>query len=121
MQLCFILKIEKKHIQNKCTQVLSFLLVILFISMTVVQAFHVHDRSAKLEQSDTGDLTYAVEKCKLCDFYLHKQSESFHVLYPPLLVAPLPTVITHHTCYYIGNYKFTLQGFTNKGPPQVLS
>lgn len=121
MQLCSILKIEKNHIQKKCCQVVSFLMVILFISMTVVQAFHTHDSSVNTEQSDQVDISYAVEKCKICEFYLHKQSETAHSTYPPVLTTPLPTPVKHNTCHYIGNYKFTHQGFTNKGPPGLLS
>lgn len=118
MQLCRVLKVKKNNIQKKCCQVVSFLMVVLFISMTVVQVFHMHDRGVTTEQSGEDDLTYAVEKCKVCDFYFHKQSETIHAAYPPALVTLLPTLITHNTRHYIGNYKFTLQGFTNKGPPQ---
>jgi len=121
MQLCSILKIGKKLIQKKCCQVISFLMVILFISMPLLQAFHTHDSGVNTEQSDQGDISYAVEKCKICDFYLHKQSETIYSTYPPVMVMPLPTLITHNTQHYIGNYKFTLQGFTNKGPPGLLS
>jgi hypothetical protein len=120
MQLCSILKIEKSHIQKKCCQVISFLMVILFISMTLVQSFHAHVSSVITEQSDVGNFTYAIEKCKVCDFYLHKQTESIHSNYPPELATLLPTPISHNTHHYIGNYKFTLQGYTNKGPPQLL-
>jgi hypothetical protein len=118
MQLCIILKIEKSHIQKNRCQVVSFLMVILFISMTLVQTFHAHVSSVNTAQSDEGDFTYAVEKCKICDFYLHKQTETIHSTYPSELATLLPTPISHNTHHYIGNYKFTLQGFTNKGPPQ---
>ena len=89
--------------------------------MSFVQAFHTHDRHVNTEQSDQGDTTHEVEKCKICEFYIHKQNEAIHSFYPPVLAALLPTWIIYNNHFYIGNYKFTLQGFTNKGPPQLLS
>ena len=121
MQLCSILKIEENYIRKKCCQLVSLLMVILFISITMVQVFHTHDDGVNTEHSEKGDISYPVEKCKICDFNVHKQSETTYSTYPPILVTPLPTLITHNTRSYIGNYKFTLQGFTNKGPPGLLS
>jgi hypothetical protein len=121
MQLCGILRIEKNNIAKKCCQVVAFLMVILFVSITVVQAFHTHSQKVNTEQSDEGDLTYAVEKCKICEYYVHKHKQAMYLSYPPVLLMPLPTAFINSTQLYIGNYKFTLQGFTNKGPPLLLS
>lgn len=121
MQLCSILKKKENHIRKKCCQLVSLLMVLVFISMNLVQAFHAHDDAVNTEQSDKGDINYTVEKCKICEFYVHKQSETTYSNCPPALIMPLPTLITHNTRHYIGNYKFTLQGFTNKGPPGLFS
>ncbi len=121
MQLCGILKNEKNHIRKKCCQVISFLLVILFTAMTVVQAFHAHDTVVSTNHADQCLISYGVEKCEICDFYLHKRCETIHPIYPPVLVTPFPTTVIHNSQHYIGNYKFTLQNFTNKGPPELLS
>jgi hypothetical protein len=102
-------------------QAVSFLLIILFLSISVVQIFHSHKTVIKTEQSDEESDGLVTEKCKICDFIIHKHGKAIHLSYTPVISAPLPEPVSYNTFSYIGNYKFTLQGFTNKGPPSLLA
>jgi hypothetical protein len=112
------LKKQRKYIIQKCYQLGSLMLILLFLSITVVQAFHRHDRVVKTEQSSGDeDTVSSAEHCKLCAYLTHKQGKQLFFTYPPVIVLPLPQPISYSTAVFLGNYKFTLQGFTNKGPP----
>lgn len=102
-------------------QVVACLLVMLFLTISVGQLFHSHKTAVKTEQSGAEEGTYVIEKCHICEFYIHKHGKAFSLSYPPVLSVPVPELINHNTHHYIGNYKFTLQGFTNKGPPARLA
>ena len=106
---------------SKYCQAVSFLLIILFLSISVVQILHSHKPVVETEQSDEENDGFVTEKCKICDFFIHKHGKALHLAYPPIISAPLPEPLSYNTFYYIGNYKFTLQGFTNKGPPAPLA
>ena len=121
MQLCSIVKNRKIYTISKYCQVVSLLLIILFLSISVIQIFHSHKTVIKTEQSDEEDNGYVNEKCKICDFFIHKHGKALHLSHPPIISTPLPDPISYNTFSYIGNYKFTLQGFTNKGPPFLLA
>ena len=73
------------------------------------------------EQScNDKDSVSDTEDCKLCDYYSDQQGKQLFLHYPPVLIISLPATETLNTHVVIGNYKFTLQGFTNKGPPTPL-
>jgi hypothetical protein len=105
----------------KCCQTVSFLLIIVFLGISAGQMLHSHKSILKTEQANEDDSGYIGEKCKICEFYVHKQGKVLNLSYPPVFTAPLPEPISYTTHYYIGNYKFTLQGFSNKGPPVLVS
>ncbi|MBS7563888.1 hypothetical protein KHS38_05680 [Mucilaginibacter sp. Bleaf8] len=113
---------RNKHI-SIFSRALACLMVVLFVSISVVQAFHSHTRVVKTEQSDDDgtdeEYVFASDKCKLCDYYAHKHGSELHVSYPPVLTVPMPKAVTLGHRVYAGIYKFTLQGFTNKGPPII--
>ncbi|MET1056587.1 MAG: hypothetical protein ABWY16_14860 [Pedobacter sp.] len=116
------MKKRHKNILHKCYQLGSLLLVLLFLSISVIQAIHTHKRSAQTEQSAVDDdIVFEKDQCKICDYFMHQQGKQEFYSFSYVLVAPLPDVISYHTHTFIGNYKFTLQGFTNKGPPRVAS
>ena len=107
---------------GKCYQLGSLLLVMLFLSIAIIQSVHTHDREVRTEQSaiDQDSLSNS-DWCKLCDYFIHKQDKQLFLSYPPVVVPPLPEPVSYTTEIFVGNYKFTLQGFTNKGPPSPLS
>lgn len=121
MQLCSVVKNGKIYVISKYCQAISCLLIILFLSISVMQILHSHKAVIKTEQSDEEDNGYLTEKCQICDFFIHKHGKALHLSYPPVISAPLPEPLSYITSSYIGNYKFTLQGFTNKGPPAFLA
>lgn len=109
---------ERKNIYKPFQQVVSVLLLLLFLSIPVVQAFHHHDKATPSETSDDQEgVSAAVSKCKICEYAAHSQGKEWQVSYPPVLDVPLPKAIVLGIKVYARIYKFTLQGFSNKGPP----
>lgn len=97
-----------------------FLLVLLFSH--AVQAFHHH---CKASHNNTSDHKISFVKgngnmhCDLCDQIVHQPSFDLAVV-NPAISSLIPEVPVHGGRYYIGFNKFTLQGFSNKGPPITL-
>lgn len=98
---------------------MSLVLAFVFIAITAVQAFHKHNNTSAKDDSEDTEYVYANEKCSVCDYVVHKQSNYAHMYHPPVLMAPVTKAVTLLSKCYAGVYKFTLQGFTNKGPPAV--
>ncbi|WP_295768629.1 hypothetical protein [uncultured Mucilaginibacter sp.] len=98
---------------------LSLMLALAFLFITAVQAFHKHNYTSAKNDSDETEYVYAAEKCSICDYVVHKQSNFAHLHHPPVVAVPVTKAVTLLTKSYAGIYKFTLQGFTNKGPPAV--
>ena len=100
---------------------LSMFLVLLFLSISILQLVHVHQASDPEKENIATDAVSAVEKCEICDFIIHKQST--HILSftvgDLIVLSPVKVSYNCHSC--ICNYEFTLQGFTNKGPPAHYS
>jgi hypothetical protein len=117
MQLCCTVKQEKKDIYMLRYRLIACLLIVVFLGISVGQLFHNHKSIIKTEQTADDDASYVTEKCKVCEFFVHKHSKFLLLSYPPVLVVAVPEPITYNSHCFIGNYKFTLQGFTNKGPP----
>lgn len=113
------MKGTRKYTLNKFYQVGAFLLVMLFLSISVAQIFHSHPKVAAMEQTHDhdNDQLSAADKCMICDYLAHQKSKEFYINHPVVLSVPLPDAITLNSNVFVGNYKFSLQGFTNKGPP----
>jgi hypothetical protein len=116
------LKKQGRNIIKRCHQLGGLVLVLLFLSITVVQALHRHHRNVQTEQSSTDeDSVTDSDQCKLCDYFNHKQDKQLYPSQELVLVIPLSEPISYKGESFIGNYKFTLQGFTNKGPPAIIA
>jgi len=116
------LKNQGKYIIQKFHQLGAVLLVLLFLSITVVQIFHRHSQVVKTEQTSSDEDTISsTDDCKICDYLMHKQGKHLFFSYPPVIVFSLPEPIRYSAGVFVGNYKFTLQGFTNKGPPVLFA
>lgn len=109
--------LKRKH-KQRLHRTGALLLAALLFSVFFIQAAHNHHKHpqqktvADQEQSDP-----APELCKICDYFIHKQIKDFHMPVPLELKIPIPAPIQHSYQVFAGIYKFTLQGFTNKGPP----
>jgi hypothetical protein len=55
--------------------------------------------------------------CQFCDYLAHIQGKQLFFVYAAVLVLAISLPISFQPHSFVGNYKFTLQGFTNKGPP----
>jgi hypothetical protein len=97
------------------------LLMVLFLSVSILQLAHAHKVFASENENITTDSVSIVEKCEICDFIFQKQSK--HLLayfsYSVIVLSTLDVSYNCNSCIY--NYEFTLQGFTNKGPPTLYS
>ncbi|TWR26520.1 hypothetical protein FPZ43_15310 [Mucilaginibacter pallidiroseus] len=96
---------------------IALLLALVFVFITTVQAFHKHSYTSLKDDLGDTEYVYSAEKCSICDYVLHKQSHYANLAYAPVINAPLTKAVTLLSRSYAGIYKFTLQGFTNKGPP----
>lgn len=109
---------KKKPLSNKTmSQALSLLLIFLFLFISAAQILHTHDGQIKIEQSGNQNNLDQKHDCKVCDYLLDHPSKQLFLTHPPLTAVPLPEVVLVSTGVFARIYKFTLQGFTNKGPP----
>jgi hypothetical protein len=100
---------------------LSMFLVVLFLSISILQLAHAHKVFPSDKENVTAESVSAVEKCEICDFIIHKQSKHVPADIPQQTIVLSPVKITYSCNSCICNYEFTLQGFTNKGPPIYYS
>lgn len=111
---------QQVHLFAQYCRVVSVLLVVVILGISIGQALHSHKSIIKTEQSGEEDSGSLTEKCSICEFYLHKHGKELNLSYPPVYIAPVIEPAVLNSDCYIGNYKFTLQGFTNKGPPSII-
>mgnify|MGYP006198611905 CR=1 FL=1 len=116
-------KKEQNHIALKLKQLSACLLLLLFLAMPTLQLFHFHDQATELSsQTDVKTVVDKLsEQCKLCDFLAHKQLKEFHITNPVELATPIVQTAKTGKNFIAINYAFTLNGFTNKGPPTTIS
>jgi|GEM_PF-2129229 len=98
----------------------SFLLITLFLFISTAQLFHIHldahsDQNAPVEDKDQIQVT---NKCSVCDYYHHIQGQQILLFYATVLSIVNPVAITLNTQVLTGNYDFSPQIITNKGPPR---
>lgn len=115
------MKKRRKEIYRQLRQGISLLLVLLFLSISLVPAFHHHEKIPRTAQSDDQDaLNVKESKCLICGYYAHNAGKEMYLSYPPVLDVPLPQPIVPGMKVAARIYKFTLSGFSNKGPPSML-
>ena len=117
------MKRKGKHILKKLHQIAAYLMVLLFLSMPMLQLLHSHGQTNEIASSIDGKpvIEKLTEQCKLCDFLAHKQFKEYQISNPIELVIPIVQPVKTRTNLIAGNYTFTLNGFTNKGPPTIPS
>ena len=108
-----------KNILNICYRTCAYVLVVLMLSIPLAQLLHHHENSTieYVNQDGKASFNKSVEKCQLCDYLTQQHGKEFLLSHPTLLNQPLPQAIKIGAIVIAGNYTFTLQGFTNKGPP----
>ncbi|MCK7556479.1 hypothetical protein MKQ70_16230 [Chitinophaga sedimenti] len=102
------------NIYNGVRKVSALLLLLLLFSATVIQTLHTHPAAIDFSISEDEE---AAGDCSICDHYYHQANAAIEPAYPPVFDTPLPAPVVHHGRTYARIYKFTLQGFSNKGPP----
>lgn len=111
------MKRKEKSFFLKYNQLSSFMLTLLFLFISAAPALHSHHGVSKAGQVEEDSVYHTSDKCQVCDYCTHRQGKEFYLPFPSALSAPKPEPVTLSFRVYAGIYKFTLQGFTNKGPP----
>ena len=98
-----------------------FVLVLLCsFSIQVLHRHHYENKITVATHQDGKMITTIADHCKVCDQIRHVSSFDLYV--PDITIAsPITATPAHGGRYYIGYYKFTIQGFTNKGPPVAVA
>jgi hypothetical protein len=95
-------------------------MAMLLLCITVIQALHHHATPTDgNDVCDSREYVYSTNKCAVCDYLSHHQFEEYHLPVVDQILVPVIKPVTLLSRSYAGAYKFTLQGFTNKGPPSV--
>lgn len=99
----------------------SLLLILLFLSLAAAPVLHEHKEAhvSHQEKDGTQEQLQLSDKCSVCDYYHHIQGKQLFSYDQLELPAIFSKVITTSPHLLTGNYKITVQGFTNKGPPQI--
>ncbi|WP_316814094.1 hypothetical protein [Pedobacter heparinus] len=113
---------DSRSLSIKLQRTGSFFLILLFLFISAAQVLHTHLDSENYHDKPYGDREQLqlIDKCSVCDYYHHTQGKQIFSHYPPILLSAHPKVITINTLVFTGNYKFELQGYTNKGPPDAV-
>lgn len=106
-----------EHIQHFVLRSISVLLASLFWVIIFGGLLHHHQ---EIPKTDDAESYYTPEKCDVCDYCFHKSGKDS--IYTPLVffVFVKSVICILLTGFVLASYKFTLQGFTNKGPPAVI-
>ena len=116
MQLWCIV-IQNKHTKSaQLYKAISMLLVMLLLLVFVFPVIHSHHNDAPRKHTEK-QITAASKKCPICSFLSHQEHQKYLVPTDYPLVQRVSTYTTILPGVFAGVYKFTLQGFTNKGPP----
>jgi len=121
MQFCCDLKKEATY-QQYVKSILAIWLMILFIGTSFFQIFHHHHQDLPSHKySNQTSIHKWVKSCEICDYLSHHHAVPILNVHHFELTPPIKSTAAFAGRYYIGCYKFTLQGFTNKGPPTIYS
>ena len=96
-------------------------MLFLFLAMPTLQLIHFHDQTIEIGSQTDGKTVVdkLSEQCKLCDFLAHKQFKEFQLPVANSFSIAVVQPVKKYGNYIAINYAFTLNGFTNKGPPAI--
>jgi hypothetical protein len=112
----------ENHINEKLNKLAAYLLALLFIAIPMLPLLHSHGQTTDIVTSTEGEtpVVKITGRCKLCHFLAHKQIKDYQLEDAFEVVVPILLHITANTTLVAINYSFTLNGFTNKGPPATF-
>lgn len=100
----------------------STLLAILFLVIPFIQTLHSHHADESFVKTTTEkSISSAAEKCLICEYTAEIKGKQILMSHPPVIDIPTDVCAELNTFVYTRIYKFTLQNFSNKGPPSLLS
>jgi hypothetical protein len=99
---------------------LSLLLAVFFLAIPIIQSFHDHHQT-DVEHTYEQHISSNVEKCLICDYTTELKGKQALLVHDTAKLLPANLLTTLNTFVYTRIYKFTLQDFSNKGPPSLLS
>jgi hypothetical protein len=99
---------------------ISILLVVLILSVFAVPVLHANHNEAPTRRSGKEIVT-ASKKCLTCSVLSHHQHQKYLISINHPLVVPVRAYIILLQGVFAGVFKLTLPGFSNKGPPSLLS
>lgn len=102
-------------------QLVSLLMVILVLSISAIPLFHAHHEEVHINKTDATEYGQAIEKCQICDFLARNLQQEFLAPTQHTMPLVLSFPLAKQVAGTVNFYKFTLPGFTNKGPPASLS
>lgn len=121
MQFCCDLKKEATY-QHYVKSILAVWLMTLFVVTSFFQIFHHHHQELPSHKHDNQtSIQKWVKSCEVCDYLAHHHAVPILNVHHFELITPVKSTAAFAGKYYMGCYKFTLQGFTNKGPPSINS
>ncbi|MFN0256563.1 hypothetical protein [Pedobacter ureilyticus] len=116
------MKATRTYQNKKVKAFAAALLAILFLAIPFIQTLHSHHASEEFVKTTTEkSITSAAEKCLICDYTAEIKGKQILMAHPPTIDIPTNVCATLNTFVYTRLYKFTLQNFSNKGPPSLLS
>lgn len=117
-----LMKAEKSYQNKKAKVFASTLLAVLFLAIPFIQMLHSHHASEDFVNTVTEkSISITAEKCLICDYTAEIKGKQILMAQPPVVNIPTNICATLNTFVYTRIYKFTLQNFSNKGPPSRLS
>jgi len=116
------MKRSKTYRRKTAKKLGSFLLMVLFLSIPLVQTLHSHHTKNIVVNKNVTEKSFvnASEKCLICDYTAEIKGKQIVMAHPPILNIPTNVCAELNTFVYTRIYKFTLQNFSNKGPPSLL-
>ncbi|WEK18528.1 MAG: hypothetical protein P0Y49_17195 [Candidatus Pedobacter colombiensis] len=108
-----------KQLWTKLQQIGSYLLIALFLFISIAQLFHLHIDVHENQEALYGDneRIQLSDKCTVCDYSHHVQGQQILLSHSQVLTITSPEAITLNTRVLTGFYDFTPQVTANKGPP----
>lgn len=116
------MKKGKTHTGVLIAKVGAAFFAMLMLFNIAVQGFHSHhQKQVPCKHTDQEVLTSYSAPCTICYHFQYRTHFDIPFLSNIEITPLLPAMPVHGGRYYIGFYKFTLQGFTNKGPPPAAT
>ncbi|KEQ28477.1 hypothetical protein N180_02255 [Pedobacter antarcticus 4BY] len=112
-----MVKRRREFMKQLISKAGCLLLVVLFLFISAAQILHTHGYKVQTEHATDNNSLDQSGDCKVCDYFIHHHGKQIFLNYPPLIAIPVPEIVVISSGVFARIYKFTLQGFTNKGPP----